>query len=169
MSDMDHLFPSLEGKSIVEIGVGYGGQCAGLSRRWGLARYTLGGIAEPLRLARRYLEALAIPNLAVAPLRDLSPPADLGLVAVAYGFGGAGGGGSGGGWGGAGSGGDPAGGAGRGSRARGADDGAPWRQQFRRRRAGVPGRCGSGRGQPPVHAGALSRLAVGRPRDGRRF
>src|SRR5258708_11780624 len=86
MSDMDHLFPSLEGKSIVEIGVGYGGQCAVLSRRWGLARYTLVDIAEPLMLARRYLEALAIPNLAFATLDDLSPTADYDLVISAYGL-----------------------------------------------------------------------------------
>jgi hypothetical protein len=86
LSDIERLFPTLDGKSVIEIGVGFGGQCAVLSRRFQLARYTLVDLPEPLMLARRYLESLAIPEVAFATLAELSPSAHYDLVISAYGI-----------------------------------------------------------------------------------
>lgn len=86
LSDIERLFPALDGKSVIEIGVGFGGQCAVLSRRYRLARYTLVDLPEPLMLARRYLESLAIPEIAYATLAELSPSAQYDLVISAYGI-----------------------------------------------------------------------------------
>ncbi|MBI3513624.1 MAG: class I SAM-dependent methyltransferase [Proteobacteria bacterium] len=86
LSDLETLFGSLDGKSIVEIGVGFGGQCAVLARRHRLARYTLVDLPEPLMVARRYLESLAIDNVAFAVLEELSPPVRHDLVISTYGL-----------------------------------------------------------------------------------
>jgi hypothetical protein len=86
LSDLERLFGSLDGKSVIEIGVGFGGQCAVLSRRFRLKRYTLVDLAEPLMVARRYLEALAIPEIAFTELAALSPDATYDLVISAYGL-----------------------------------------------------------------------------------
>ncbi|HUA54530.1 MAG TPA: putative sugar O-methyltransferase [Candidatus Sulfotelmatobacter sp.] len=86
MSDIERLFGSLDGKSVVEIGAGFGGQCAVLSRRFRLARYTLLDLPEPLMVARRYLEAVGAPDVAcVADLHGLAPTAH-DLVISAYGL-----------------------------------------------------------------------------------
>lgn len=84
MTDIERLFGSLDGRSVVEIGVGFGGQCAVLSRRFRLQRYILVDLAEPLMLARRYLDALAIPDVAISELSALSPDARYDLVISAY-------------------------------------------------------------------------------------
>ncbi len=86
LSDLEALLGSLEGKSIVEIGVGFGGQCATLARRHRLARYTLVDLPEPLMVARRYLERLAIDNVAFAVLEELSPDVRHDLVISTYGI-----------------------------------------------------------------------------------
>jgi hypothetical protein len=85
-SDLERLFGALDGKSVIEIGVGFGGQCAVLSRRFNLKRYTLVDLAEPLMLARRYLETLAIPNVAYSELAALPYDAHYDLVISAYGL-----------------------------------------------------------------------------------
>ena len=86
LSDLELLFGSLEGKSVVEIGVGFGGQCAVLARRHRLARYTLVDLPEPLMVARRYLESLAIDNVAFAVLEEMSPSLRHDLVISNYGI-----------------------------------------------------------------------------------
>ncbi len=73
MSDVERLFGSLDGKSVIEIGVGFGGQCAVLSRAFAIARYTLVDLPEPLMLARRYLETLGVANVSYATLDELAP------------------------------------------------------------------------------------------------
>jgi hypothetical protein len=72
LSDVERLFGSLAGKSVIEIGVGFGGQCAVLSRGNAPARYTLVDLPEPLMVARRYLEALGVSNVAYATLDELA-------------------------------------------------------------------------------------------------
>lgn len=58
--DMRRLFGSLDGLHIVEIGGGYGGQCAILSRLFDVASYTIIDLPEVLQLQRAYLQALDI-------------------------------------------------------------------------------------------------------------
>ncbi|MBV8169044.1 MAG: putative sugar O-methyltransferase [Alphaproteobacteria bacterium] len=86
MNDLERLFGSLDGKSVIEIGVGFGGLCAVLSRRFRLARYTLVDLPEPLMLARRYLDALAIPDVTCADPASLAPTARYDLVISCYGL-----------------------------------------------------------------------------------
>jgi hypothetical protein len=86
LSDLEGLFGSLDGKSVIEIGGGFGGQCAVLSRRFQLERYTLVDLAEPLMVARRYLEAAGIRNVAFAELAELSPTMAYDLAISAYGL-----------------------------------------------------------------------------------
>jgi hypothetical protein len=86
MSDLERLFGALDGKSVIEIGVGFGGQCAVLSRRFALQRYTLVDLTEPLMVARRYLDALAIPNVECRELAALPYDARYDLVISAYGL-----------------------------------------------------------------------------------
>jgi hypothetical protein len=58
MSDLQHHFVSLHGMRVVEIGVGYGGQCRLICQRWKLERYTLIDLRQPLELTKRYLASL---------------------------------------------------------------------------------------------------------------
>lgn len=55
-SDLNNLFGSLTGKTIAEIGVGYGGQCRVISTIWPVKSYVLFDIPEVLALSHRYLE-----------------------------------------------------------------------------------------------------------------
>ena len=86
MSDIERLFGSLDGKSVVEIGAGFGGQCAVLARRFRPARYTLLDLPEALMVARRYLESLDIADVAFAEVGELSPSTSHDLVISAYGL-----------------------------------------------------------------------------------
>ena len=85
LSDLEILFGSLDGASIIEIGGGFGGQCAVLAKRFRFARYTIVDLREPLLLARRYLDALEIPNVAYAVLEELPINARYDLVVSCYG------------------------------------------------------------------------------------
>lgn len=85
LSDLELLFDALEGASIVEIGGGFGGQCAAIAKRFRFARYTIVDLREPLLLARRYLEALEIPNVDYAVLEELPINARYDLVISCYG------------------------------------------------------------------------------------
>ena len=85
LSDLELLFGALDGASIVEIGGGFGGQCAVIAKRFKVARYTLVDLPEPLALARRYLDTLGIANTAFAELNALSVKAQYDLVISCYG------------------------------------------------------------------------------------
>lgn len=85
LSDLELLFGALDGASIVEIGGGFGGQCAVIAKRFKIARYTLVDLPEPLLLAQRYLDALGIANTAFAELNALSVNAQYDLVISCYG------------------------------------------------------------------------------------
>lgn len=71
LSDLERLFGSLDGASIAEIGVGYGGLCAVIARRYRIARYTLLDLDGPLMLAERYLGALGVEGVVFQPLAGL--------------------------------------------------------------------------------------------------
>jgi hypothetical protein len=85
LSDLELLFGSLDGASIIEVGGGFGGQCAVIARRCRFARYVLVDLPEPLLLARRYLDILAIPNTECARVEQLSVNARYDLVISCYG------------------------------------------------------------------------------------
>jgi hypothetical protein len=70
--DLDRYFGSLQGKSVLEIGVGYGGQCRVLASLYGPLDYTLVDLEPVLRLTKRFLAANAVE--VVARYQD---PADL--------------------------------------------------------------------------------------------
>jgi hypothetical protein len=59
VSDLRLLFGDLSRLDIVEIGVGYGGQCRLITQYWPVGSYTLIDLAPALALARRYLSGLA--------------------------------------------------------------------------------------------------------------
>jgi hypothetical protein len=59
LSDLERHFGDLTGMHVVEIGVGYGGQCQLITSRWKVASYTLVDLEGPLALTRRYLSKLA--------------------------------------------------------------------------------------------------------------
>lgn len=60
LSDLKNLFKSLDGLSICEIGVGYGGQCRIINAQYIPASYRLVDIKPALLLAQRYLDNYAI-------------------------------------------------------------------------------------------------------------
>jgi hypothetical protein len=86
LSDLEQLFGSLDGASIIEIGSGFGGQCAVIAKRFGFARYTLVDLPDPLRLAQRYLETLSIPNAAFSRFDQLPINGRYDLVISCYGL-----------------------------------------------------------------------------------
>lgn len=53
--ELEQLFGSLDDMNIIEIGVGYGGQCNLINNLWNIKSYTLVDLKEPLALAKRYL------------------------------------------------------------------------------------------------------------------
>lgn len=55
LSDLERLFGDLTGKRVIEIGVGYGGQCRLIVERWAVETYTLVDLQPALQLAERYL------------------------------------------------------------------------------------------------------------------
>lgn len=58
LSDIKNLFGDISGKSVVEIGSGYGGQCFITQQLFDIDEYTLVDIEEPLMLASKYLDTL---------------------------------------------------------------------------------------------------------------
>lgn len=86
LSDLELLFGSLDGASIIEIGGGFGGQCAALAKRFDFARYLLVDLLDPLELARRYLAALSVPNVAFSRFEQLPINGHYDLVISCYGL-----------------------------------------------------------------------------------
>src|SRR5207247_1982417 len=86
LSDLLDLFGSLDGIRIVEIGGGYGGQCAVVSAVATPASYTLVDLDPVLRLQQAYLREFRVSNVSFAPARDLDPSAGYDLVISNYAF-----------------------------------------------------------------------------------
>jgi hypothetical protein len=70
--DIERLFGSLDGFNILEIGGGYGGQCAVIARRFAFATYDVLDLPETGELASRFLDTVGIGGV-----RCLSDPAAL--------------------------------------------------------------------------------------------
>ena len=60
LSDLERHFGDLTDKRVIEIGVGYGGQCSLVLRRWRVHSYVLVDLEPALALARRYLMTLGV-------------------------------------------------------------------------------------------------------------
>jgi hypothetical protein len=54
LAELEEMFGSLDGMNIIEIGVGYGGQCKVIYDYFRPASYTLVDLLEPIKLAERY-------------------------------------------------------------------------------------------------------------------
>lgn len=60
LGDLEALFGDLSGKTILEIGGGYGGQCKIIQDRFIPKKYTLIDLKEPLELAEKYLSTFSL-------------------------------------------------------------------------------------------------------------
>jgi hypothetical protein len=60
LADLETIFGDLTNRDIVEIGVGYGGQCRLIVERWAIRSYTLIDLGSPLDLARTYLSQFGL-------------------------------------------------------------------------------------------------------------
>lgn len=76
-ADIEELYGSLEGKHIIEIGGGYGGQCKVLSELHNFKSYTIIDIEPSLSLCKKYVEANQIQNVRFLSLEELPHHRDL--------------------------------------------------------------------------------------------
>lgn len=85
-ANVEKLFGSLDGKNIVEIGGGYGGQCLTLSKvcRW--KNYTIVDSAGPLQLAKTYLTLHGVKNVIYKTKEELTGQEQYDLVISNFGF-----------------------------------------------------------------------------------
>jgi putative sugar O-methyltransferase len=77
---------SLNQKSIVEIGGGYGGQCLILTTIYDFKNYTIVDIPEPLALTKKYLEKHGIYNVTYKNIEDSFLEEDFDLVISNYAY-----------------------------------------------------------------------------------
>ncbi len=85
-SDLKVLFQSLNGKSIVEIGGGYGGQCLILSLVNRFKSYTIVDLPEPLELTRKYLERHHVSNVTYKTFDEAITDGSFDLVISNYAY-----------------------------------------------------------------------------------
>ena len=86
LSDLRRLFGDLTGMSIVEIGVGYGGQCRLICEFWPLRSFTLIDLDPVLALADRYLNAVGVVPRPELLRHGVVRPARYDLVISNYAF-----------------------------------------------------------------------------------
>jgi len=67
-SDIERFFGNLNGLRVAEVGAGYGGQCRILACLNRFESYTLFDLPSPSRLARRYLDCFAVPNVVIGDI-----------------------------------------------------------------------------------------------------
>ena len=86
LSDIKNLFGDLNGKKIIEIGVGYGGQCFIISKYFKLKEYGLIDLDEVLSLSEKYLNKLDIENriININSVSSLDEEFDLVISNYAY-------------------------------------------------------------------------------------
>ena len=85
-SDLITLFDSLDGKSIVEIGGGYGGQCFILSQLFKFEKYTIIDLPEALALTKKYLDKHGVTNVEFIPFDQSVKDQAFDLVISNYAF-----------------------------------------------------------------------------------
>lgn len=71
LADLQDLFGSLNNMRIIEIGGGYGGQCAIISRAYRPALYAIVDLEPCLKLTRRYLESSGIHGVNYVSMGEL--------------------------------------------------------------------------------------------------
>ena len=87
LSDLRHLFGSLDNFNIIEIGVGYGGQCKVISDFFNINKYYLVDLEEALNLADKYLKKLNVKNVEIVkPLDVTSLDKQFDLIISNYAF-----------------------------------------------------------------------------------
>lgn len=84
--ELQELFGNLDGKNIVEIGGGYGGQCLVINEYFKPASYTLIDLKESMYLAQRYLRDTSYPNLQFYYSRYFPRSLEFDLVISNYAF-----------------------------------------------------------------------------------
>jgi len=86
LSDLDTLFGDLNNKKIVEIGVGYGGQCFILSQYYKINDYSLIDLDESLLLTDKYLNKLDVSHriININNISELDEDFDLVISNYAY-------------------------------------------------------------------------------------
>lgn len=86
LSDLDTLFGDLNNKKIVEIGVGYGGQCFILSQYYKINDYSLIDLDESLLLTDKYLNKLDVSHriINIDNISELDEDFDLVISNYAY-------------------------------------------------------------------------------------
>lgn len=83
-SDVERLFGSLDGLSILEIGGGYGGQCKILADLYTFKSYTIVDLPEPLALTQAFLAACNVENVTLLSAEQELPVQDYDLVISNY-------------------------------------------------------------------------------------
>jgi len=86
LTDLKKLFDSLDNFSIVEIGVGYGGQCKIISDYYNLSNYSLIDLDEPLALTNKYLSLLNVKNFNIVNFDKIDNSQIYDLVISNYAF-----------------------------------------------------------------------------------
>ena len=71
LSDLKQLYGNLDNFNIVEIGVGYGGQCKIISDFFNIQNYYLVDLDESLNLSEKYLNKLNVKNAKVIRPNDI--------------------------------------------------------------------------------------------------
>jgi hypothetical protein len=87
LSDLKKLFGDLNGKNIIEIGVGYGGQCFVLNKYYNIKKYNLIDLPEVQGLSFKYLERLNVNThkiINVSELKNLNEEYDIVISNYAY-------------------------------------------------------------------------------------
>lgn len=86
LSDLIDNFGSLENLDVVEIGVGYGGQCKIISDIFNFKSYTLIDLDSVLKLSELYLNNFGIENLIFKTLDEIKDDVKYDLVISNYAF-----------------------------------------------------------------------------------
>lgn len=84
VSDLSMMFGDCRNFRIVEIGGGYGGQCAAISYLFPFIEYIIFDLPEPLSLQRKFLGRLGIKNVAFLTEESLPEVLDCDLVISNY-------------------------------------------------------------------------------------
>jgi len=86
LMDLKNYFGDLNGLDIIEIGVGYGGQCKVISDVFKTKSYTLVDLDAVMPLVRKYLTRLNVENVAFLRSCELSGDKEYDLVISNYAF-----------------------------------------------------------------------------------
>jgi putative sugar O-methyltransferase len=86
MHELELMFGPLDGKNIIEIGVGYGGQCKVINDTYKPASYTLVDLPEVLALSERYLRDSNYTNVIYSSQENLPKGVEYDLVISNYAF-----------------------------------------------------------------------------------